>query len=366
MSVRICHLIDANIDTSYFRSIAKYHDPNLFPVSIGSISPPGALHDALSQLSIPVFSLNISNRFLYSFALLRLIHFLYDKKISILHAHCFYPTFIGLLAARVVGIRFVFTRHHSDHHTRLRKLWHSRIDAWCARQANAVIAVSHAASRILTDTERVPKSNISVVYNGIEMLNVPSADSILHTRNELELGSQPVLLMIARLHEEKGHKFFFEALRYVVQQIGPVTALLAGEGPHKSRLLREANYFGVSHYVRFIGRRTDIPQLLCLSSIVVLPSLAESFGFAALEAMSMGVPVVVSDTGGLPEIVQNGFSGIVVPQSDGVSLAEAITNLLVNPSFSSFLGGNGRIRARDFTFQRMIAGYEAVYRQLIC
>src|SRR5262245_33028050 len=117
----VVHLIDASIDTKYFRSIALHHDRARFPATIGSIAPAGALQDALKTLGTPSFSLDVRARRGYPIALTRLVRILRRTKAAVLHAHCFDPTFLGLIAARMVGIPFVFTRHHSDHNIRLGK-----------------------------------------------------------------------------------------------------------------------------------------------------------------------------------------------------------------------------------------------------
>src|SRR5215470_6207486 len=131
----ICHLIDSSIDTGYFRSIARHHDREQFPVMIGSIAPAGPLQRAMTALSVPTFSLDAVSRWQYPAAILRLARLVMRDRITVLHAHCFDPTFVGLIAARIAGIPFVFTRHHSDHNIRLGKRWHTSIDGWCARHS---------------------------------------------------------------------------------------------------------------------------------------------------------------------------------------------------------------------------------------
>src|SRR5215469_10432054 len=122
----VCHLIDSSIETNFFTSIGAHHDRTRFPVIIGSIAPPGSLQDAMARLGVPSFSLGTSTRFEYPAALARLVAILKSNDVSILHSHCFDPTLIGLIAARLAGVRFVFTRHHSDHHIRLNKRWHTK------------------------------------------------------------------------------------------------------------------------------------------------------------------------------------------------------------------------------------------------
>ena len=359
----VCHLIDTTLDTPYFRSIARCHDRERYPVAIGSIHPDGPLQARLQRMSTPTFSLQVRGRSQYPVAIQRLARLLREKQ-AILHAHCFDPTLVGLLAARLARAPFVFTRHHSDHNLRLNKRWHVRVDSWCARQADRVIAVSEATRRVMQEAEGVPGSQIEVVYNGMEPLTPPPPARVDAVRVELGLSREPVCLMVARLHEEKGHRFLFEAIPAIRQAVGPTTFLLAGDGPHRAELEAEVSRRDLRQCVRFLGRRSDMAELYSLADVVVLPSLAESFGFALLEAMSLGKVVVAAATGGMCEIVRDGETGFLVPQADSAALAQATARVLGDPALARRLGEAGLERSGRFNFEAMIGGYERVYEQL--
>lgn len=364
MPSRICHLIDSNIDTAFFRSIARHHDRQDFPVRIGSIAPAGPLQRAMTEEGIPTFTLGVTRRWQYTLAVARLLRVIRQERIGVLHAHCFDPTVVGLVAARLAGIRFVFTRHHSDHHLRLGKKWHTRVDGWCARRADAVIAVSEATRSILLKIEGVPGAHLHVVYNGMEPLREPSHEGMAAVRHELGLGPEPILLVLARLHEEKGHRYLFEALTAIQARVGRVQVLLGGDGPHRAALEADVRRRAMGNEVRFLGRRDDVPELLGLASVLVLPSLAESFGFVCAEAMSLGKPVVATMTGGIPEVVVHEETGLLVPPAMAGPLAEAICRILSDVDLAACFGTAGRQRARQFSIPSMMRGYEAVYRSL--
>ena len=357
----VCHLIDSNLGSNYFRSIARCHDRERFPILIGSVEPTGRLQEMMRELGTPTFSLDATARWQYPAAIWRLARLLRRERVSILHAHCFDPTFIGLIAARLAGVSFVFTRHHSDHNIRLGKKWHTAIDSWCARLSDHVIAVSEITRQIMVDVERVPSNRISVVYNGMEPLPKPTPESVARVRQELGVGNRHVCLVLARLHEEKGHRFLFDAIPSITSGVGAVDFLLAGDGPHREQLEAQVVTRGLQGSVRFLGRRNDVPELISLSNVVVLPSLAESFGFTLLEAMSLGKAVVGSTAGGIPEVVEDGETGLLVPPGDDKALAEAICRILMNPERSSAMGERGQQRACRFGFEHMMDGYQAVY-----
>lgn len=365
MAARILHLIDANIDTEYFRALANHHDRERFPVMIGSVSPPGALQGAMTELGVPTFSLETRSRYQYLGAIARLRSLIKSEHVSLVHAHCFDPTFIGWRSARGARVPFVFTRHHSDHNIRLGKKWHTRIDALCARHADRVIAVSEATQRIMIDVERVPDRRITVVYNGAEPLRAADPAVVERLREEFGLDGQPVAVMLGRLHEEKGHRYLFAALAELMHKGQPLTVLLAGDGPHRAEIEGQARQHGVLKQLRFLGRRADVPELIALSTLVVMPSLAESFGFAALEAMSQARPVVAFDTGGLPEVIGDNEGGLIVRQGDSNAFAAAIETILNDPQLAQRLGENGRHRAARFGVSQMIEGYEQVYETVL-
>ena len=216
----------------------------------------------------------------------------------------------------------------------------------------------------MVEVERVPAHRITVVYNGMEPMNPVPDEARARTRLELGLEDNPVCLMVARLHEEKGHRFLFEAIPSILARVGKATFLLAGDGPHRAQLEQEVAARGLQDCVRFLGRRNVMPALISLSAVVMLPSLAESFGFALVEAMWLGKPVVGSRVGGIPEVVQDGKSGLLVPPGNSEDLAEAVIRVLRNRELALALGQAGRARAEIFSIERMIHGYERIYDRL--
>jgi len=359
----ICHLIDTNLAGRYFRVIAQYHDHRRFPVMIGSLAPEGQLQKVMGELETPTFALGASRRSQYGQATWRLARLLRREGVSILHAHCFDPTLVGLLAARVARVPFIFTRHHTNHNLRLRKRVHTWIDAWCGRLADKVIAVSEATRRIMTETEGVPGRRVETVYYGIDPLPESCSESIDRLRRDLSLGDRAVCLVLGRLHEEKGQHVLFDALGRLESNGGAPLTLLVGEGPHREKMQVAVRRRGLDNVVRFLGQRSDIPELIGLSRIVVLPSLAESFPFALLEAMSLGKAIVASTVGGIPELV--GDAGVLVPPGDPQSLAQAIRKVLEDSRLAHSLGEIGRGRLAMFSPERMMRAQEGIYEHVL-
>lgn len=365
MAGLVCHLIDANADTAYFRSIAERCDRTRYPAMIGSLAPAGPLQQAMNRLGAPSYALGAGSRAAYPLAIDRLRRLLQRERAAVLHAHCFEPTLVSWIAARLAGVPFVFTRHHSDHHVRMGKRWHTRIDGLCARHADAVIAVSEATRRVLTGVEGVPDARIHVVYNGLEPLASPSRDALTRVRHALGLGEERVLLVAGRLHEEKGHRVLFDALSSIRSRIEPFVLLVAGRGPHRAAIESEAAARGLGESVRFLGQRDDIGALMSIAALTIVPSLAESFGYVVLEAMSLGRPIVATTTGGIPEVVGDSGAARLVEPGSSTSLADAIAAVLLDPPAAAAMAEAGRRRAERFGFETMMRGYEAVYDRVL-
>jgi glycosyltransferase involved in cell wall biosynthesis len=121
---------------------------------------------------------------------------------------------------------------------------------------------------------------------------------------------------------------------------------------------------GCENNVRFLGFRKDLPDLMKSADLFILPSVAEAFGLVLTEAIYLGTPVVATRVGGIPEIVDNGIDGLLVPPAESTALADAVVNLLTNAERRAEMSGKGREKiVRRFQFEAMVRAYEAVYEE---
>jgi glycosyltransferase involved in cell wall biosynthesis len=165
----------------------------------------------------------------------------------------------------------------------------------------------------------------------------------------------------------KGHVFLLRAIRQLRESgVKDLTCLIIGEGRLEAELKDYAKAAGIEQNVRFLGYRRDIPDLLGLMDMVVMPSLRESFGIVALEAMAMKVPVVASRIGGLEEVVEHEKTGLLVPPGDAAALAEAIRGLADNPEKRRNMGKAGRQRVeQSFGLDSTVQRVEDLYMELL-
>jgi len=365
----VMHFAQDSDTSGFFPQLAVWHDRQRFRMLFGTLGPlDPRLRAHMERQGVPCLDCASPTRGAYTLGLLRLAAFLRRHRVDVLHTHLFDPSAVGLTAGLLAGTPArVMTRHYSDYHTRINRPIHVGVDRFCTRLAHRVIAVSqHTADHMMT-VERAPPGKVRVVHNGIdfERVRVSSPDAPGRVRAELDIVDKKVVVMAARMHPEKGYEPLLEALPSVRRRIPDVVVLVAGTGPFESRYRALSNLLGLEGAVRFLGFRRDLPDVIAAADLVVLPSLAEAFGLVLVEALYLGVPVVASRVGGIPEIVENEVDGLLVSPGDRDALAGALVRVLEDSVLRDRLAGAGRGRvARRFAFDHMVREYERVYDEL--
>jgi glycosyltransferase involved in cell wall biosynthesis len=369
--MRILHFTESGDTSGYFPNLARWHDRTRFRMHFGTLRPndPG-LDRLMADLDIPTFTCGAHGRGGYPRAVLRLARYLRQNRIAVLHAHLFDPSIVGLLAAAVAGTRVrVLTRHYSDYHTRIHKAWHVRLDRLCNRLAHRVIAVSQHTAAHLVAEEGAPPGKVETILNGVDFERLLPAppDACAEARRELGAEDAWLLVVPARLHPEKGHGVLFRALPGLCRRLArPLVVALAGQGPFEAAYRQELALLDCSDAVRFLGFRRDLPRLIQAADAVVLPSVAEAFGLVLVESLYLGTPVVSTTAGGIPEIVDDGIDGVLVPPGDTQALEDALATLLGDPPAVQRLAGAGRTKVETrFRFETMVRSYERVYEGLL-
>lgn len=365
--LRLVHFTLDSDTSGYFPQLARWHDRVGFEMKFATLRATDQRLAALMRAhDVPTWSCHARSTVDYPMAALRLARMLRRERIDICHVHLYHPSLVGLWAACLARTPFrVQTRHYSDYHTRVGRTVHLQADRLCALMSHAVIAVSQHTADHLVNVERVSPRKVHVIPNGIDFERVQTSTPSVVSRLRAEHADSDdvLLLVVGRLHPEKGYEQLFLALRRVVDRARPfVRLLVAGRGPYESAYKAQVGQLGLEAHVRFLGFRHDIADLMAAADIFVLPSLAEAFGLAVAEALYLGVPVLATRCGGIPEIVDDGRDGLLVPPGDADALAEALVLLVNDPDRRRALAGTGRQKVRErFAFERMIRAYEALY-----
>lgn len=269
----------------------------------------------------------------------------------ILHTHLVHSDVYGQLAGSLTRVPLRLSTKHGFNEFREGR-WFGFADRSVSSLAHVHIAISQGLAQYLADTEGFDEEDFEIVHYGI----APDGDV------EPYAGSEPRLLCVGRLIPIKGHLVLLRALAQARARVPGVALDVAGRGPLEPALKAYVRELGLEDAVRFLGFVSPVQRAIEDAAVVVVPSLGEGFGMVALEAMERARPVIASSVGGLPEIVADGETGIVVAPADADALAEAIVDLAGDLSRAAALGRAGRARAlAEFTPDRCVERVEALY-----
>jgi glycosyltransferase involved in cell wall biosynthesis len=228
------------------------------------------------------------------------------------------------------------------------------------RRVDGVVAISRSVLNCLL-AAGVDPGSIRLIYSGIDPLPFSGLLS-----DDQRVNDPPVIAMLAVLEERKGHRFLLDAARVLKDRGRRIRYVFAGDGSHKAQLQRTVQRLRLEEDVSFVGFVRDVPKLVSSIDVLVLPSLYEGLGLAALEGMAAGKPVVATRVGGLVESIVDGETGFLVPPQDGVALADAIEKLVADPSMARAMGRKGAARVlSNFTIEQMASQNEAYYYALL-
>jgi len=299
----------------------------------------------------------------------RLVRRLRRLQIDVLHTHNFHASALGMVAGRAARVPVcLVSRHHCDETDVLGKPWHRRVDQLSGRLADLTVANSRWTMSVLESKERLPPSKVRLVYYGIDLdpfLEVPP-EAAAEFRQDCDLSDKFLLTVLGRLDPLKGHRFLLDAMPEVVRALGPkVRLLVVGSGPTRDACEEQVKRLGLEPYVRFLGYRCDIPRILTATDVVVIPSVTEAFGLVLVESMACGAAIVASDVGGIPEVVSDGRTGLLVPPRSPDALARAIIRLHDEPALRTNVAANGREDVtKRFQLDRMVSDYQSIYLEL--
>lgn len=344
-------------------STARRLNSNKYRTIVCYLKGEGALSEDFEKSGIAVIALGMRHRLDFT-AIIKLVRLIKKERIGLVQTHLIHAHIIGRIAAKLVGVPVIISTEHNLYNRGGKYLLLNLINRITARFTDRMIAISEAVKDSIVESGRIRASRVSVIYNGIDTNEFKRING---KREEFPINPAPsVVGMVARLEPQKGHRYFLKAASQVVKDIPGVKFLVVGDGPLKEKLRTQATKLGLSRDVIFAGSRRDVPQILGALDILVLPSLWEGLSNVILEAMAAGKPVVATEVGGIPEVVKDGETGLLVPPKDPDALARAIVKLLQNKELAKRMGRAGKKRVKEhFTIERTVAQTEKLYNSLI-
>ena len=316
---------------------------------------PGAAEFAgrLTAAGVPVERIRLP-RAADPVAFTQLLRVVRRTRPRILHTHLVHADFYGLASGALMRVPLRVSTKHGFNAFRERRAF-ALADRGVARLAHEQIAISRGLARYLAETEGFDENAFSVIHYGIAAGPDPPAH---------QGGSR--LLCVGRLVPVKGIETLLEAFAIARSQEPSLTLDIAGDGPLRGHLESVAADLALGDAVRFLGRVEGVAAEMEQAAAIVVPSLGEGFGMVALEAAERGRPVIASAVGGLPEIVDDGRTGVLVPRGDVPALAAAIVDLVRDPSRAAAFGRAARERAfAEFSLDRCADRTDALYREAL-
>ena len=271
---------------------------------------------------------------------------------------------VGAAAARLHRLPLVLTVHTSLRHTlavsdlrsAVLKTFGGPIERWGERSAEAVVVITPRLCRLLL-SDGVDEDRVHVIPPGVNpsLFDGPFEDPFAGV-------GRPRVLFVGRLAPQKGVRNLVAAAGLLEDMSAQV--LLVGDGPERPALEREAERIGLGDRLHFLGfvAHDRLPAVLAHADLLVLPSLYEELGTVLLEAMQAGLPIVASKTGGIPDVIEDGVNGLLVPPGNPEALAYAIDRLLADRDLAYRLSEGARERGKDYDWEVLAERVLAVYR----
>ena len=307
--------------------------------------------ERLAGAGVPVEQVRLA-RDVDPLALSRLLGIVRHLRPRLLHTHLVHADAYGLPAGKLARVPVLVSTKHGFNPFRESRAF-ALGDRTIGRLVDVHVAISRGLAKYLAETEGFDEAQFEIVHYGIaagpEPPPLPPAE--------------PRLLCVGRLVPIKGHETLLRAFAEARRSLPELTLEVVGDGPLRAELEERTRDLDLSDAVVFAGRVAPVAPAYEHAAIVVVPSLGEGFGMVALEAAERGRPVVASAVGGLPEIVDDGRTGMLVPPADAGALARTLVELAGDPARGAAMGLAGRARAlREFSLDRCADRIDALYR----
>lgn len=345
--------------------LALHVDRSRFTPSIACLSREGTLAAEAREAGIPVYLLASQRKGLAKYTSFRgLQRLVREQRFDVLHTHNSGPFLDAFLAQSTQ--RAPLPVVHTDHN---RVKWPDRphrmlLERMAAKRFGGIVAVSEEARHNLSFYEKIPLELITVIDNGIDVDRFaqpsrPTADWLA----DVDAAHFSQRIGVVAMHRKrKGLDHLLNAVPQILAQHPGTGVLIAGGGPLEKELKDQSVSLGISDNVRFIGRRSDVVDVLWALDVFVMPSEAEGLPISILEAMAAQRCIVSTEVGAIPDVLEHGVCGVLVPPMSSQAIADAVNVVLGDSAARARMGDAARDRvARDYSIRATVASYEALY-----
>jgi len=300
----------------------------------------------------------------------RLARLLAVGRYQIAHTHLLKADAYGALAALLARTPIRISSKHNDEQV-LKNPGIAAIHGQLSRLNQRVVVLSDYVGRYMTSVGKVDPNRITRIYYGLPASTTARMGQGLVLRSELGVPPEaPLIGTVGRLTEQKGLVHLLEAMAILRDRLPQARLLVVGDAQdrregYKRELLRRRDALGLAEVVIFTGVRADVPAIMQAIDLFAMASLWEGFGLVFLEAMAAARPIVATAVSAVPEVVEDGVTGLLVPPANPAAMASAMLSLLSDPEKARRMGESGLLRLKQrFTEERMIESVEGLYFQL--
>ena len=340
-------------------------DPARFTPSVICIGEEGELFSTLRAAGIEAAALRLHKRQAVR-ALIELVMMMRRTRPDVVVVQGYNAETLGRIAARIAGVKHTINWVHNASGLVQRGTVRRTVDRALTRWTSAYFGVAEAQRPYLVDELGHPDDKIRVIYNGVDLAQFRTSTD----RGVLaEFGfaeNDPVVGIVAVLRPEKDHASFLRAARTMVDELPRARFLIIGDGPTRPQLEALCTELQLTPNVHFAGSRDDVARLLPAIDVFVLTSTSECFPISVLEAMACARPAVCSAVGGIPEVINEGETGYLVPPKDPPQLAARLVRLLRDPQTARRMGGAARARVEaEFDLDRSVAAAQEAIEDVV-
>lgn len=309
--------------------------------------------NGINHISVPFGS---KNPLCVAKAVNKLFHIVKYYHVDLIHSHHRWTTVLSFLVSKVSKIPTI--------HNARNVFYDRRIFRRFAGQN--IIAVSNSVKDNLVTYFNIHSDRIKVIHNGTD-ISKSSAGEKKRVKEDLCLKQDDrIIAVIGRLSEQKGHKYLMKALPVVITKFPNMKVLFVGDGELRNSLQNQVARMNIKGNVLFCGSIDNVAPLIEITEFTVLPSLWEGFSVAIVESLLLGKPVIASNVGGTPEVIEGNLNGLLVEAKDVGGLANAIIYMLSHPGEARKMGEKGReIAVKKFSLKRMLEEYKKYYIHLL-
>ncbi|MCK4576135.1 glycosyltransferase [candidate division WOR-3 bacterium] len=341
-------------------STLKELNRNIFIPVVLSLYKNSAYLKAFEKTRTKIYYLGYTNKH-NPFIIRRIVQIIRIEEPDIVHTHLPHATVWGRIAAYLSGVRTVFTTEHNISIWKRRHFIFYVLYKLTYRLNTSIIAVSDAVKKKMINEFGIPHEKIKVIYNGVDFDEIKSVTTC--PRDLLHL-SHPIIGTIGRLHKRKGHASIVKGFKTIIKHFQKANLLIVGEGKQREHLQELIKRLELDHSIHLLGSRKDITEILNLIDIFVFSSIEEGLGIALIEACASGKPCIASNIGGIPEIIEDGKNGFLVPPSNSIAIADRIIKLLKDRELCDRMGMLGkRVVIKKFNIVNKVKELQDLYLQ---